>query len=157
MTNEMKQQFTRGIAEANSTTLVVILYEMSLEYLKDGEEALKGGTRDAFREAVRHVRGCINELMRSLNLDYEPAPTLLQLYLYCIRRLANAEFNYNNEGLRDVLHVIQPLKDAYSQIESVNQDGAVMENSETIYAGLTYGRNSLNEAAVGAGNRGFLA
>ena len=157
MTGEMKQQFTRRIAEANSTTLVVILYEMALEYLKEAEEALGGGTRDAFREAVRHVRGCVNELMRSLNLDYEPAPTLLQLYLYCIRRLANAEFNYNNEGLQDVQRVLAPLKDAYAQIESVNTDGPVMDNSEAVYAGLTYGRNSLNEAAVGSGNRGFLA
>ena len=157
MTNEMKQQFTRRIAEANSTSLVVTLYEMALEYLKDGQEALKGGTRDAFREAVGHVRGCINELMRSLNLDYEPAPTLLQLYLYCIRRLANAEFNYNNEGLQDVDRVIRPLWEAYNQVQDVNQDGPIMGNSETVYAGLTYGRTSLNEAAVGGSNRGFLA
>jgi flagellar protein FliS len=32
----------------------------------------------------------------------------------------------------------------------------VMDNSQSVYAGLTYGRGSLNENLVGNANRGFL-
>ena len=39
MTKECKQQFTLRITQANATQLVVILYEMTLQYLTDGEQA----------------------------------------------------------------------------------------------------------------------
>ncbi len=39
MTREMKQIFTRRITQANSTQLVVILYDMILTYLKDAADA----------------------------------------------------------------------------------------------------------------------
>ena len=39
MTKECKQQFTLRITQANSTQLIVILYEMTLQYLADGEQA----------------------------------------------------------------------------------------------------------------------
>ena len=34
MTKECKQQFTLRITQANSTQLIVILYEMTLQYLE---------------------------------------------------------------------------------------------------------------------------
>ena len=39
MTKECKQQFTLRITQANATQLVVILYEMTLQYLADAEQA----------------------------------------------------------------------------------------------------------------------
>ena len=43
MTSECKQQFTLRIAQANSTELIVILYEMLLCYLDEAEEAAESG------------------------------------------------------------------------------------------------------------------
>ena len=90
MKKEDKQQFTLRITQANPTQLVVILYEMLLSYLEDASAALveEPGHVEVFREAVRKARGCLNELMASLHMEYEPAPVLLQLYLFCLRRLA---------------------------------------------------------------------
>lgn len=154
MTKECKQQFTLRITQANSTQLIVILYEMLLCYLDEGEEA---GDREALREAVRKARGCVNELMQSLHTEYEPAPVLLQLYLFCIKRLAACEARGEKQALADVKKVIQPLRDAYAQIEKLNDRGPVMNNSQTVYAGLTYGRNTLTENMADQGaNRGIL-
>ncbi|MCM1569466.1 MAG: flagellar protein FliS [Roseburia sp.] len=158
MTKECKQQFTLRISQANSTEMVVILYEMLLCYLDEAQEALKLPEFTAFKEAVRKVRGCLNELMRSLNMEYEPAPALLQLYLYCIRRLAHGEFHKEEQDLLHIRSVILPLKDAYAQIAGQNTQGPVMNHSQTVYAGLTYGRNTLTENMTDQGaNRGMLA
>lgn len=175
MTKEWKQQFTLRITQANSTELVVILYEMLLCYLDEAEEALKAGNTaeagdvvktgdaaeagdaDEFRNAVRKARGCLNELLRSLHLKYEPAPTLQQLYLFCIRRLAHAEVKRENSALEEIRKVIRPLHDAYEQIAGQNTQGPVMDNSQAVYAGLTYGRNTLTENMADQGaNRGML-
>lgn len=157
MTKEYKQQFTLRISQANSTELVVILYEMLLCYLDESEEACRAEDDTAFREAVRKARGCLNELMHSLNLKYEPAPNLLQLYLYCIRRLAACEARRQYECLEEIRRVIRPLHDAYAEVAKQNRQGPVMNNSQTVYAGLTYGRNTLTENMADQGtNRGML-
>ncbi len=157
MTKECKQQFTLRITQANSTELIVILYEMMLCYLEECSQALEAGDKAAFRDAVRKSRGCLNELMASLHPEYEPAPELLQLYMFCLRRLAAAEVRKDATAISEIEKVIGPLHDAYQQIASQNQQGPVMNNSQTVYAGLTYGRNTLTENMADQGaNRGML-
>ena len=163
MKKEDKQQFTFRNTQANSTQLVVILYEMLLCYLEDARQALAQeetageGGQDDFREAVRKARGCLNELIGSLHMEYEPAPALMQLYLFCIRRLAFGEQRRNAGVLGEIRSVIEPLHDAYGKLAEKNNAGPVMRNSQTVYAGLTYGRNTLTENMTDQGaNRGML-
>lgn len=161
MKKEEKQQFTLRITQANPTELVVILYEMLLCYLEDAGEALgQEGDNEGghFREAVRNARGCLNELLNSLDYKYEPAPTLHCLYMFCIRRLARGEQRRDNAALDEIRRVIVPLHDAYQKIADQNSAGPVMNNSQTVIAGLTYGRNTLTENLADQGlNRGILA
>ena len=154
MTKECKQQFTLRITQANSTQLIVILYEMLLQYLSDGENAADNGQ---FLEAVHRARGCVNELLNSLHREYSPAKELSGLYLFCIRRLAMCEAKGDRTMLEEVRRVITPLCDAYRQIQDQNTSGPVMNNSQTVYAGLTYGKNKLTENMTDQGtNRGML-
>lgn len=154
MTKECKQQFTLRITQANSTQLIVILYEMTLQYLADGEQA--AGEAELV-EAIHKARGCVKELMNSLHREYSPAGELSRLYLYCLRRLAACEVRRDPTILEDVRKVIEPLCDAYKQIQDQDTSGPVMNNSQTVYAGLTYGRNQLTENMADQGtNRGML-
>lgn len=142
MTKECKQQFTLRITQANSTQLIVILYEMTLQYLADGEQAADDA---GLAEAVHRARGCIKELLNSLHREYSPAGELSRLYLFCLRRLAVCEVRRDRTILEEIRKVIAPLCDAYRQIQDQDTSGPVMNNSQTVYAGLTYGRNQLTE------------
>ena len=158
MTSGEKQDFTLRISQANSTQMVVILYDMLLCYVRDGQAALKQENEGELKGAIRRARGCVGELMNSLNLKYEPAPALLGLYGFCIRRLAAAEVGKKILPLEEIEHIIVPLRDAYEQIAGQNSAGAVMGNSQVVYAGLTYGKNSLTENMADQGaNRGMYA
>lgn len=163
MKKEDKQQFTLRITQANPTGLVVILYEMLLCYLEDAAEALqpKEGAScepEALSEAIRRARGCLNELLNSLDLRYEPAPALQRLYLFCVRRLARGQQSRDIGCFDEIRRVILPLRDAYREIAPANSAGPVMGNSQAVYAGLTYGKNLLTEdLADQGGNRGILA
>ena len=100
---------------------------------------------------------CFDELLNSLHRQYSPATELSRLYLYCIRRLAACEAKADRTALQDIRKVIAPLCDAYRQIQDQNSSGPVMNNSQTVYAGLTYGRNQLTENMADQGsNRGML-
>ena len=156
MTTELKQEYTLRITQANKTQLITILYEMVLLYIDDAENALDADNKIEFKSAVRKIRGCIDELTASLNFDYELAQNFSQLYLYVNRELVKASSHYDKENLEHIRFVIGKLHEAYEQIENQDTSGPVMGNTQTVYAGLTYGRNTLTEnLADPAANRGF--
>ena len=158
MTKECKQQFTLRITQANKTEMIVILYEMVLAYLSDAEEALGKGEIEAYRGALRRTRGCMEELLASLNLEYDLAGRLLSLYLYCNRELIKADIRRTAEPLAHVRMVIGKLLDAYRELAGQDTSGPVMQNSQAVYAGLTYGKNKLSEDVTEeSANRGFRA
>ena len=133
MTTDLKQEYTLRISQANKTQLITILYEMVLLYIDEAKDALTRDERMEYKGAIRKIRGCMNELTASLNFDYELAHNLLQLYLYVNRELVKASTHYDAENL-DAMNI----------------------NTQTVYAGLTYGRNHLTENVAGSDiNRGF--
>ena len=129
---------------------------MVLLYIDEAENALDDGNKMEFRSAIRKIRGCMNELTASLNFEYELAQNFLQLYLYVNRELVKASSHYEKENLEHVRLVIEQLHKAYEQIQNQDTSGPVMGNTQTVYAGLTYGKNTLTENLADPGtNRGF--
>ncbi|MCD7725234.1 MAG: flagellar export chaperone FliS [Clostridiales bacterium] len=156
MTKELKQEYILRITQANKTQLITILYEMVLSYLDEAQEALSGDHRTEYKSVIRKIRGCMDELTASLNLEYDLAQKLLQLYLYVNRELVQASVHYDTENLEHIRKVIGELQKAYKKIEDQDASGSVMGNTQTVYAGLTYGRNTLTESITDpASNRGF--
>ena len=156
MTKELKQEYTLKITQANKTQLITILYEMLLIYSDEAKEACCMENREGFREGIRKARGCVNELLTSLNFDYELAMNFMQLYLYVNRELARAEVRNIIEPLENVDKIIKQLHGAYEKLGTMDNSGPVMENVQTVYAGLTYGRNNLIENLADQGSdRGF--
>lgn len=156
MTKELKQEYTLKITQANKTGLITILYEMVLIYADDAKKAYEKADRMEFREAIRKARGCVDELLASLNFDYGLAMNFLQLYLYVNRELAKAEVRNMDDPLDNIIKVIKGLHEAYKKLDKMDASGPVMENVQTVYAGLTYGKNNLNENLTDQGaDRGF--
>lgn len=156
MTREQKQEFTLRISQANSTQMVVILYDMLLTYVDECEACLTMSEYEKLKRSAELARGCLKELLHSLNMKYDPAPALASLYHFCMRSLSSAVAGQSVEPLSEVRRVIAPLREAYDRIAPEDSAGPVMGNSQTIYAGLTYGRNSLTENMSDQGaNRGM--
>lgn len=156
MTREKKQELTLRISQANKTQMITILYEMVLLYIEEAQEASEKNDDAAFKTSIKKIRGCMNELTSSLNFEYELAQNLLQLYLYVNRELVQASIHSDSGRLENIRAVIQKLQEAYRQIEGQDTSKPVMGNAQTVYAGLTYGRNTLTENISDPyGNRGF--
>lgn len=158
MKNELKQQFALRITQANKTELVVILYEMFLTYIRDAKADLKEQDTKTFRLNIQRARGCLKELMGSLNYDYEPAPSLLKLYIYVSKLLVTADLHSEEKALDEAEKIMEKLHDAYETISKEDQSKPVMGNTQTLYAGLTYSKNDLTvNLDEGRGSRGFFA
>lgn len=160
MTDEKKKQYILRISGANKTGLIVILYDMLIDYV---EEALEAGCtenaavdKEALHSALRHARGCIRELSESLDFHFSPSMELFSLYRYMDRQLAGAECKECIEPLRPLPHMIKELREAFYEVAKQDTSPALMENTQTVYAGLTYGKKDLNLSFTDQGHdRGF--
>lgn len=158
MRDELKKEFARRIAQANQISMITILYDMTLVYLEDAKEAMELQQKKGFVQEIHYAQDCLMELIGSLNMKYEPAPALYALYLYIHKELASAIISSAEEPLSQPVSILKRLRDAYLELEKTGSFEPVMDNAQQIYAGLTYGKNSLVESVTQpAGNRGFLA
>lgn len=158
MTTETKQTFTRRITQANRTQLVVIVYEMLLVYLEDAVKAYKEDKKEEFKENLRMARECIGQMRTSLNFDYELSKSLFALYCFADRELAKDIYSHKTENLDVIRMIFTKLHDAYYVVSAKDESGPLMDNIQTVYAGLTYTKSDLNENFFNYDTkRGYLA
>ena len=159
MTREEIKDFTLRVSTANSVDLIVILYDVILTDLKNAEKAYTDGDFDSFTRDIHHATRFIHELTDCLDFNVELSKNLAVLYAYCARRLSMAAAGRHTEPLEDVKAVLEPLRKSFSEISCKDPSGPLMKNTQSVYAGLTYGRGCLNETFVDPKdyNRGFMA
>lgn len=156
MTDELKKEFTRKITQANSTELVVILYDMILVYIKEAGIFWEKSDKEEYIRSLQKIRNCIGELMDSLNLEYEIARNMYSLYVFFVKELVKAQTKENGlTYLESIRPMIESLRGAYDQIACENKNGPIMKNTQTVYAGLTYGKKDVNVNLEQLSNRGF--
>lgn len=167
MENEKKHSYTARITQANASELVVITYEIIEECIKEAKEDLEMSGKQkteavekgVFEQELERARKLLNELMGSLDFSYEISLSLLNLYRYADKELAEALFGKKKEPLEHAERILGILKEGFEGVASQDSRGPVMANTQKLYAGLTYGKHSLNEVFVNVneGSRGFKA
>lgn len=156
MKKEKKQEFTLRITRANKTEMIVILYDMVLTYLEDSLEAFGKEDFKEYKWNIERAKDCIDELLHSLHMEFEIAGILKGLYFFYKRELSTAAVQRKKELVLPVMHMIQELKESYAQVAAQDTSAPIMENTQAVYAGLTYGKTSLNVELSDQGtNRGF--
>ena len=97
--------------------------------------------------------------MRSLDMKYTISHYLRQLYIYAYRELCQGIAKRDSSLFKHSFDVLNGLLPSFEEVAKQDNSAPVMANTEQIYAGLTYGRGSLNETTAMTGNlnRGFEA
>lgn len=151
MTDEKKQEYTLRITQANRSQLLVILYEMTESYADDTIDALRSDDDASYKEGIRRIRGCINELMNTLDYRYSPSTQLLELYVYISRELISADLHKDSAKIEEIKGIIGKLKDAFAKASESDESAPLVDHAQQVYAGLTYGKHSLNESVMTQG------
>ena len=155
MTKENKQMFTRRITQANRTQLVVILYEMLLVYLEDAESAYTAEDKQEFVRNLELARDCISEMRAGLNFEYELSKNLFSIYCFADRELASDIFGEKTENIDALKAIFTKLRDAYATVSEQDHTAPLMDNIQDVYAGLTYGKDDVNESLNYDTGRGY--
>lgn len=159
MDKELKRTYMARIAQANRSELVVILFEMFAFAMDTAETAFQEEDIQQGVFYLKKAQECLCELRGSLDFQYPVSARLAQLYQFVNTRLAQGIARQQPVDFPAVRNVMEGLQDSFEKVASEDTTGPVMENTQQIYAGLTYGKGSLNEV-VTSGNesgRGFRA
>ncbi len=159
MNREEIKAFTLRVTEANSCDLIVILYDIVLCDINNAKTAYKEDNLKDFAKNLHHATRFMNELIANLNFEGGLAFDLMSLYSYCNKMLACAVAGKRPGDLDIVVDIITKLKDSFKKLAEADTSGPLMKNTQSVYAGLTYGKGCLNETYMDARdfNRGFRA
>jgi flagellar protein FliS len=157
MNKEAIKTFSYRISQASKTELVVIMYDMAQEYLKDAIQALNDDDKIGFCNNIRQVKRVIDELSSGLDMQYEIANELFVLYMQADKMLIRCLARMDNEGLDKVENMLNKLRESFYKLSKDDDSGPVLKNVQQVYAGLTYssagGSNEIYNDPVN--NRGY--
>ena len=145
MTKEVIKGYSNRVTQASKSELIVIMYDMATDYLQDS--ILQYSTSDiiAFRQSLKKAQRVINELTGALDLNYEISIELMRLYLYMNKVMLKASIRKEIEEVQVVIKMIEKLRTAFAEVSKQAFSGPVMQNTQKVYAGLTYSNGGFNQ------------
>lgn len=160
MKAESVKIFTRRITSANKSEIIVIIYDIIEENLALAKKALAEGDRETYRNEIKQAISFVKELLVSLDMNYEVSKNFASLYIYVSRCLNFALVSGKKEEIEAAEKVLRKLGDSFREVAKTDESKPVMENTQRVYAGITYGRGlDLDETLVAPAmeSRGFRA
>ena len=146
MTREEIQGFTAKISQCNRTELVVISYDIMKVYIRDAKKALAAEDEKLFIWNIKKAKSMLEELMNALDFNYpQVTNNLMSLYLFIQSRFNKCIFKKQDVNLDVVVRIVDKLQAGFVEVAKEDTTGPVMENTSTVYAGITYGKGTLNE------------
>ena len=144
MNKDKISAFTLKIASSNGLGLISILYDIYEEYETDALDNFEAGQVDEAIAALKKCATVVGHLQKDLNFNYKVSGNLYALYDYVQRNVSKSIYKANSEGLIEAKKVMDELGDAFEQIAKEDTSAPLMQNTQSVVAGMTYGKGSLN-------------
>ncbi len=151
--------FAARVTQASRTELVVIMYEIILADIKSAKIYYHNRDMAMFERELKHAQRFLHELMATLDYRYELSFHLMSLYVFANQAVITAIFQKKTKTLDEAESILYILLEGFKSISKKDSSGPVMQNTQQLYAGLTYGRGVLNEMYIDPNeqSRGFRA
>lgn len=158
MTDEKIKLYTEKISNANRTEIIILLYDIFLEYMKDAEKNFSDDKMSLFSLSIKRAEMVLMHLEDALDFTYPISNNLYSLYIYCQRRITESIYKRDISHFNEVKKIIISLRESFSEVKKVDTSEPIMKNTEKIVYGMTYGKNDINKMSDNSSDsRGFLA
>ncbi len=157
MKDEKKREFTRRLSQCNSGEMIVIIYDILFAYMDDIKAAYAENEHGELKTSVRMALKTLDELIQSLDFYYDVSDNLFSLYVYCKNELSRILYENRLDGLTEADKILKKLYASFTEAAKQDTSGPLMQNTQQVYAGMTYARGELNENYMDYDNqRGFF-
>ena len=156
MTKSQVQDYTLKITNASPTSLIVILYDLAIEYIGEAKDAFERGDRELARTSCANAGRVMGDLISSLDFSYGISFQLYRIYEFISKEVSMSVIR-NDAGMLDApSRLLSSLRESFEKLSLQDETGPAMKNTGSVYAGLTYGKGTLNESvSYDSDNRGF--
>lgn len=159
MTKESVSSYTMQISQANASQLLCIAYSLWEEFADEAMQAFADGKSEEYKQLLKKLQRVNQEIITMLNHENLCARNVRALHFFANRKIVESMLKKEPVELERVKAMIVKLHAAFTEVSRKDTDAPIMANTQQVYAGLTYGKGTLNESAdpMGQAGRGFLA
>lgn len=141
------------IINASALELTIITFELLIKNMENA--IINFEDNSEFEFDLKKSKKFLRELILALNMKEKISHELFDLYNYVNKILILQSFNKNKEELTSAIEIITNIKEGFDGIKDLSGT-PLMENTDNVYAGLTYKNGQLSEY-VNPTNKGFKA
>lgn len=158
MTKESVSSYTMQISQANASQLLCIAYSLWEEFADEAMQAFADGKIEEYKQNLKKLQRVNQEIITMLNHDNPCARNVMALHFFANRKLVESILRGKPVDLDRVKSMIEKMHVSFTEVSKKDTDMPIMANTQQVYAGLTYGKGTLNESAdpMGQAGRGFL-
>lgn len=157
MTKEQIQEFTRRVSQENQSGLILILCDIFHVYCEAAITAYASEENAEYDGNIEMARRTMQELIASFSNEDELGQKVIMIFRFIYGKLVRSAIRKKPDELDRCLQMVDNLRVGFEHLHTLDTEGAVMQNVHQVYAGLTYGKGTLNESVQGVdyGNRGY--
>ncbi len=138
MDKDLIKTYSFRISQASRTDLIVIMYDMAIDYLGDARSFLNKSDMKEFHDSIKKAKRVIDSLSTSLDMQYEISVQLYKEYMVLSKILQNAGNNKDESQIVRLIAMLKTLRKSFYEVSKQDTSGTVMKNTQQVYAGLTY-------------------
>ena len=158
MTKERIREYTLKITNASPTGIIVIMYDLAIEYMEEAKKCFAEGDHDGARVQCTNAGRVFGDLISSLDFTYEISFPLFRIYEFISKEVSMAVIKDDGSALDGGIRLLSQLRESFEKLAEQDKSGPAMNNAQSVYAGLTYGKGMLNESTTSStDNRGYRA
>jgi flagellar secretion chaperone FliS len=110
-----------SVQTASPSELTLMLYNGCLKFIKLARKAIEEKNVEERNTNLVKAQKIIQELMVTLNMDYEVAKHMMTMYDYIYRRLVEANIKNDVEILDEVEGYVTEFRDTWKQVIQLNR------------------------------------
>lgn len=121
MNNPYQSYQTNAVQTASPGELTLMLYNGCLKFIAQAKKAIEDKDVEARNTNLLKAQKIIQELMITLNMEYEVAKSMMTMYDYIYRRLVEANIKSDMSILEEVEGYVKEFRDTWKQVIQMNR------------------------------------
>ena len=130
------QTFSYRISQANKTQLIVIMYDMAIQYVSDAIENNYETQAEKDESDVVQVKRVVDSLVTSLDMQYEVSVQLYNIYIVMQRYLVKAVAKKDKNTimlLESVKKMLETMRKSFYELSKQDDSEPLMKNTQQFY------------------------
>jgi flagellar protein FliS len=127
-TANLKERYRQDyVATASPVDLIIFLYEGCIKQVKLAQIHLKSGSVEKTGAALMRAQDIIIEPIASLDLKFQIAGQLMQIYEYILHELRQMNIHKDFKNAEAVLGILSSLKEAWVDVKMQTDSSFIAE------------------------------